>query len=721
MALVMITAIAVLGFSFLQITAGATRRQAADVDRLEAFYLAEAGLADAFQAVRMGRTGQIASEAEPAAYGEGLVWVDAVDTAEGQVRLTSTGLVGRGRASLSLILEPVEIPLGFFSDEDLVVDEALLIDGFNSDEGTYEEALAAEAGGGGTGTGGGGDPEPTSELQLYADWLAGAMGPGVLIEYLTGRGAPDARLVTRNTPLTQGEAETFVARYWELRTAYESGDVVIAEPEPEPDATVLRDGGGGGGFESYSSLAVTEDEPIVSSTIVAEPVDDYPTHTSFGGLLGSNGDIYFTPPPGSPVEIYGDVVPGPEGSIVGLEAVTVTGEARPRSEVVDVVSVVAPEVPMEPATRHDGLLPLVVSPGSGGYERIEVAAGAELVLRGPVSCVIGELVLEPGALLTTDTRLGPVELFVTTALDLQVGSSVVTGESPSDVSIQVAAIPTGLAGAPVRLDALSRFHGTLYAPETDVHVGGDFEVFGGIVAKKLQFGAGARLHFDSARYEGGAIPRIIAWRIVELPASVRMGSDAYRVVGMAPGDAVRLADAHDLSSVQLRLDYRDAFGALQSYTGAESAFDWTQVAEIVRVERSTTRPRDTEPFRDPVAEEPAPVGRTEVFDAIATLRGTELSTYLTSMAPLSGDEYVAMADAMSMRSYDTAAVLTCSDPLPTKALKRLVTEATMLSSTDLKAVLEYSSPLPTEIVDLLGAVDTAILSDADRLAVIAVQ
>ena len=206
-ALFTLITVAAVGAMYLQITSATMRRQTAEVQTTRAFYLAEAGLAESFQALRIGRTGQVGSEAAPAVFGNGLLWVDAIETVDSQVRLTSTALVGQGRSSLSLVVEPVEIPLGFFSDEDLVVDEVLLVDGFNSEEATYEEEV-----------GGGGD-----ELQDYGQWLVNAMGMELLVGFLDVGGALTKQKVANSSNLTSSEAEEFVARLTELRRAYQAG------------------------------------------------------------------------------------------------------------------------------------------------------------------------------------------------------------------------------------------------------------------------------------------------------------------------------------------------------------------------------------------------------------------------------------------------------------------------------------------------------------------
>jgi len=112
-----------------------------------------------------------------------------------------------------------------------------------------------------------------------------------------------------------------------------------------------------------------------------------------------------------------------------------------------------------------------------------------------------------------------------------------------------------------KLDATASFHGTIYAPETDVRVGSDFEVYGGIVAKRLEIGPNARLHFDNARYEGSPFPRIVSWRLVEVPASVRgRRLDPFLALGVDRETLLAMGDAHDLASVMLTIEYLDPSG-----------------------------------------------------------------------------------------------------------------------------------------------------------------
>lgn len=660
LALIVVMLVASMGVVFLRISVAVTSRQTAEVETMKAFYLAEAGLAEAFQAVRVGRTGQLGSEAEPAVHGDGILWVDATETVDTQVRLESTALVGAGRASLALVVEPVEVPLGFFSDEDLVIDAVLLTDGFDSGAATYEEQLGG-----------------LIELQAYADAMQARSGREKF-ERLLERNQGVPGWFESAADLSEAEERELESRMPDLVAGY------TAE-------TLSTDGG--------------------PSAV----------HTDSGGLLASNGSVTFDVVDGGGVEVYGDVIPGPNSEVVSLTSLTVTGSTDPRTRPVELPAVEVPAVTMAAAVRHEGLLPLLISSGTSGHQRIEVAAGAELVLRGPATIVIGTLVLEPGALLTLDTRDGDVSLYVTGGLDLQAGSLVTTSsDMPDETTIQVDAIPTGPDGAPVKLDATSQFHGTIYAPETEVRIGSDFEVYGSVVARRLEIGAGARLHFDNSGIVGTQIPRIVAWKIVQIPNTVRGGRNPYELLGIERGTLAPLSDSHDLTWVMLSIEYRNQSGGTSMYYGPEDIFNWDQVAEIVTIERDPTRIQEEPTEVDEPGEQPDL--RPGVLDAIASMSGSALESRLIGMSPLSDAELGATIDTSGLGSSSKKTILDTQVGLSDLTLTRVLTgTAGGLSESDRRAILLDNSPLSPEIVAYVTNAPATILSTSGRAAVLAAQ
>ncbi|HRV80016.1 MAG: hypothetical protein H6830_08170 [Planctomycetes bacterium] len=103
-ALMLVAAVATLGAGLVQVSSVSTRRQNLSIDTVRALYVAEAALSEAYFAVAQGRGGTLASDTEPAEFGGGFYWVEAEDLPDKQVRLTATGLHGRGKFTLGLVL-----------------------------------------------------------------------------------------------------------------------------------------------------------------------------------------------------------------------------------------------------------------------------------------------------------------------------------------------------------------------------------------------------------------------------------------------------------------------------------------------------------------------------------------------------------------------------------------------------------------------------------------
>jgi hypothetical protein len=153
--------VAVLATCLLQLSGSSQRRQLASVDLRRAFYLADAGLAEAYSGVTIGKSGDIGSAAQPAKLGNGVLWVDATDIDDDHVRVESIGMCGRARATLEMTLERGEssvATLGMFAHQPLTVPAGSTIKGYDSSA----PAAASPGGGGGLlggllgGLGGGG-------------------------------------------------------------------------------------------------------------------------------------------------------------------------------------------------------------------------------------------------------------------------------------------------------------------------------------------------------------------------------------------------------------------------------------------------------------------------------------------------------------------------------------------------------------------------------------
>jgi hypothetical protein len=144
--LVVLMTLFVMGYAFF-LTAWSNQKSAQDeLDEQRAFYLAEAGLHEAFEAVRDGRSGVVGSVAAPALLGGGVLWTVVTDIDAERKEIVSTALAGRGRKALAAVIHmaPDQPPLfvaTLNSKETLTLNAGVTIDSFDSEIGTYASQM----------------------------------------------------------------------------------------------------------------------------------------------------------------------------------------------------------------------------------------------------------------------------------------------------------------------------------------------------------------------------------------------------------------------------------------------------------------------------------------------------------------------------------------------------------------------------------------------------
>ena len=495
-ATIAMTTIVGLSVAVLQISSTVTSRQSMSVDDKRAFYLAEAGLAEAYLGLARGYTGQIGSFEEPVAVGDGLCWVDAVSDGE-LVTLAATAVCGRGRAAVEVTVKPYEQSLGIFADEGVNLTSSFLLDGYDSEAGSYDEQTGAQT------------------ITLRNDPNRDPAGRPILRDgkmfYLgsvTGKSSAGIE-ITYTASLNRD-------KLFKAETTYDDAAVYFGlgsgpQDEQDFDEISLDSGATTGESDAYSEVAVGD--AALSSGLLG------PT-TGIGGTLTTNGPVEIFSADGSPIEVFGDIFHGVDSTAdVGSE-VLVTGSIVPSRRAIELSPVSIPEVEMLPGFVHASVIPRVIPTGSIGYDYIDVESGAELVVMGGSELVAGDLILREGAHLSIANGDGSVDIFVLDNLELMAGSTLeVESQAPVDLTLQVDA--SGLAD--LRSD--SAFRGLVYAPGAPVFIGADFEVFGSLLARTLELEAGARLHYDSG-IEGvlGRIklPRMMGWTVTEVPEAIRV-------------------------------------------------------------------------------------------------------------------------------------------------------------------------------------------------------
>ncbi|MBI5363198.1 MAG: hypothetical protein HZA53_08465 [Planctomycetes bacterium] len=134
-ALFVVLMVGALSMAFLQMSMNKNREQQGAADAKRAFYMAESGISEAYSGLVRGKSGNVGSDVVPARFGNGVFWVVAENLGSNKTCLTSTGLCGSGRASISLVVEnkrPTIASQGVFSQNAITIQAGAVIDSFDS-------------------------------------------------------------------------------------------------------------------------------------------------------------------------------------------------------------------------------------------------------------------------------------------------------------------------------------------------------------------------------------------------------------------------------------------------------------------------------------------------------------------------------------------------------------------------------------------------------------
>jgi hypothetical protein len=535
LAVTLVAVTAVAAGAILALSSATSGRQSAAVDNKRSFYLAEAGLSEAYAGLGAGFTGHLGTSDEPAAIGDGLVWVEAQLLDEQHLRLRSSALCGKGQAALEMVVERVELPVGFFSDEAVDVDAPFLLDGYDSGEGSYADQ--ATLGTGGTSTSIYVNPV-TGEL-LQIDHHAEHIGQAGVIQVW-------------ELPMTHPSYLPF--SMVTILGVYPAGYVdayLVSTGYRPPRGTFVPSGSGG-----------------------SVPGSELGTHTSGGGLLGSNGDVDLTQSSVLSAQVYGDIQPGVGGSYLGTASVS--GLVAARTEPLVMPGVMVPDVDLLGAVTVAAGAQLNLPAGTLGYEGLHASTGARIIVRGPATLVVGDLVLDDAAQLLLDNSTGRIEITATGAVSFASTAEVVTNSNiPSDLSLSVS------GEGPCTLGAEAQFYGLVYAPDAPVSIGASFELYGVLMAHSLSIAPYARLHFDSG-YQSDDLPKFVGWRLVEMPHD--LDPSLLTVLGENPNAFPDAGNAQLLGQYLVLARYLATDGFRHTYRGPLANWDPTDVSTLLSIE-----------------------------------------------------------------------------------------------------------------------------------------
>ncbi|QDU83370.1 hypothetical protein Pla163_04690 [Planctomycetes bacterium Pla163] len=146
MALILVSSAALISVLALQKGIQQWQLQASSSAQKQAFYMAEAGISDAIDALRSGGSGNVGTREAPALFGTGGYWVETVTDEAGVAHITSTGLHDGTPYRLCQSVTRPALPLaseGFFGSEGVTIGEGSIVRVGEAEPGLVEDVVGA--------------------------------------------------------------------------------------------------------------------------------------------------------------------------------------------------------------------------------------------------------------------------------------------------------------------------------------------------------------------------------------------------------------------------------------------------------------------------------------------------------------------------------------------------------------------------------------------------
>jgi hypothetical protein len=246
-------------------------------------------------------------------------------------------------------------------------------------------------------------------------------------------------------------------------------------------------------------------------------------YANTNGDIGSNQDITMD----SNNQVWGDANPGPTGTVSGSGVANITGDTTPLPETIDLPDIIVPVFPSSGSLTVSAATTL--ASGNYNYGTLQVNAGKTLLINGPATVVCSDFKLKSNSNLIVDATNGPVEFYVLNDFVLNSNTTVrSTDYLPKNITFNLLsdnildpAIDVVFDEDLIDFDSGSKMHGTIYAPSAKVTIDSNFELFGAMVARRVDLDSNCRIHYDETlatlSEEAGNQYERISWRLLSQP------------------------------------------------------------------------------------------------------------------------------------------------------------------------------------------------------------
>lgn len=245
-------------------------------------------------------------------------------------------------------------------------------------------------------------------------------------------------------------------------------------------------------------------------------------HANTEGDVGSNQSISVD----SNNKVWGDANPGPGGTVTG-DLANITGNTTPMPDTVELPEIILPFA----ASSTDKIVNASTTLPSGtyAYSTLQVMTGKVLTINGPATIVCNNFKLKSNSHLFVNATDGPVEFFVVNDFVLNSNTTIKSNDlEPLDVAFNLMSdnildpgVDVDFDEDLVDFDSGSMMYGTIYAPSAAITIDSNFELFGSLIARRVDLDSNCRIHFDEALAQASedseAVYETLSWRLTSQP------------------------------------------------------------------------------------------------------------------------------------------------------------------------------------------------------------
>jgi len=273
-------------------------------------------------------------------------------------------------------------------------------------------------------------------------------------------------------------------------------------------------------YLNLSSQAKVDSYDSALGTYAAQNVHGSGSNSSAltNGNTGSDGNINMS----QNSLVFGNAQAGPGYTTSVLGNAAVSGTTAPMLTSITWPPVTLPVNPLAGNTPFNSNA--AVTSGTHAYGTTTLGNNVQLTVTGPATLVFDSLTLRTGSAIIVNAAGGPVSLYVVNNLVMNSNTTIhATDYKPAGVQMNLLSDNIFDPNVQVALDTVtfnsnSSLYGTIYAPTAAVVIDSNFEVYGGVIARRVDLRSNSRVHYDQELAHitapGTALYSRVAWRVM---------------------------------------------------------------------------------------------------------------------------------------------------------------------------------------------------------------